>query len=80
MGPLAADQEAVWVPLAHNSLGIGSIKDPNCALAADRRNASLVDPIRLGRLYSATATSRSDGTRFWWPGSVRDKKNSIEVL
>lgn len=83
MDPLAPGQEAVWVPLAHISLGIDSIKDPNCAITADRGNTSLLDPIRLGSLYAATASNRSDGSLYdydydydydgslIWPGTVR---------
>jgi hypothetical protein len=51
-GPLAADQEAVWVPLAHVDLGINSIKNPNCAFTADHRNLAQMDPIKNSRFHS----------------------------
>lgn len=70
VGPVAPDQEAVWVPLAHRSLGINSIRDPDCALTADRGNRAQIDLTRLGRIYAATAVTGTPSIP--WPGSVRD--------
>ncbi len=69
MGPLAADQEAVWVPLAHVDLGINSIRNPDCALTAHRGNSTQFDPTRTGPIYAGIAPSGSPSIR--WSGSVR---------
>ena len=67
---MASEQEALWVPMAHNMLGISSIKDPGCAVSADEGNPALLDPVRGGRLFAAIAHTNPNFS-VPWPGSVR---------